>query len=372
MLFIEESLQHNTEEVPPFIKLSDVRKFYQTCLQDLNAEFISVNATRLKTSILELNENLEATPGKKEVLISFKDDLAEALRYTREHSAYQNAAHLIKAASIIKKDMLDMHQDFTGSFSANCQRNSLPQTLLSMLLILTGFNRNVGDVEPPESFKPALSLAQLIQFNSAQNRNKSRYHRYSSEKETPLSIYNALLVHAETRSRVLIDKLHDLGLCISYHRMLSLSTSLGNSIFSQFKCKIFDGPAIANILPPVSNCKTFSQYAREVFVPYLKSQARSLQRIDLVFDRYFKKSLKSGTRSKRSTGVRRKVTENGMLPNNWRSFLRCSENKKELFIFLSQEVIKEMQGDILCIATAEENVICNQEIDIDAIASCNI
>ena len=138
------------------------------------------------------------------------------------------------------------------------------------------------------------------------------------------------------------------------------------------ECKIFDGPAIANILPPVSNCKTFSQYAREVFVPYLKSQARSLQRIDLVFDRYFKNSLKSGTRSKRGTGVRRKVTENGMLPNNWRSFLRCSENKEELSIFLSQEFIKEMQGDILCIATAEENVICNQEIDIDAIAPCNI
>ena len=36
ILFIEEARQHNTEEVAPFIKLSDVRKFYQTCLKDLN------------------------------------------------------------------------------------------------------------------------------------------------------------------------------------------------------------------------------------------------------------------------------------------------------------------------------------------------
>ena len=34
---------------------------------------------------------------------------------------------------------------------------------------------------------------------------------------------------------MLIDKLHDLGLCISYHRRLSLSTSLGNSVCSQFE-----------------------------------------------------------------------------------------------------------------------------------------
>ena len=103
MLFIEESLHNITQRklllLSSFLMFENFTKHVSKTLM----LSLLVNATRLKTSILELNENLEATPGKKEVLVSFMDDLAEALRYTREHSAYQNAAHLIKAASIIKK-----------------------------------------------------------------------------------------------------------------------------------------------------------------------------------------------------------------------------------------------------------------------------
>ena len=92
--------------------------------------------------------------------------------------------------------------------------------------------------------------------------------------------------------------------------------------------KIFDGPALVNMLSPESNCKSFTQYAREVFVPYLKYDTKSVQRLDLVFDRYFKDGLKVGTRSNCGIGVRREVTENGMLPSNWKTFLRCSEERK--------------------------------------------
>ena len=76
-----------------------------------------------------------------------------------------------------------------------------------------------------------------------------------------------------------------------------------------------------------------------MFIPYLKFHTKSVQRLDLVFDRYLEDSLKTGTYSNRGTGVRRKVTENGILPSNWKTFLRCSENKKELFPFLSKNTI---------------------------------
>ena len=104
----------------------------------LNAENTNVNSTRLKERIMNLNESLQATSGKKEVFISYKDDLAEALRYTREHSTDTNAAYLGKAATIIRKEMLQMTQDFNGIFGENCQLNSVPQSLLSMLYMLTG------------------------------------------------------------------------------------------------------------------------------------------------------------------------------------------------------------------------------------------
>ena len=85
----------------------------------------TVNSTRLKETLLILNKNLEATSGKKEVYISFTNDLAGALEYTREHSTDRNAAHLSKAANIIRKDMLEITQDFNGNLAENCQLNSV-------------------------------------------------------------------------------------------------------------------------------------------------------------------------------------------------------------------------------------------------------
>lgn len=93
MSYIEETLQENYAEVAPFIKLSSVKQYYQSCLMDLNAENTIVSSTRLKVKILNPNKSLQATSGKK-VFISYKDDLAEALQYTREHSLDANAAFI--------------------------------------------------------------------------------------------------------------------------------------------------------------------------------------------------------------------------------------------------------------------------------------
>ena len=41
-----------------------------------------------------------------------------------------------------------------------------------------------------------------------------------------------------------------------------------------------------------------------MFIPYLKFHTKSVQQLDLVFDRYLEDSLKTGTRSNRGTGVR--------------------------------------------------------------------
>ena len=112
--------------------------------------------------------------------------------------------------------------------------------------MLTGSAQNEGGDELV-ILKPKLSIAQLIQFNSAQKETNSTSHRYSSEKDTPLSIYTARFSCALTRSHILIDKLHDHGLCISYHRMLTLSTSIGNTVCSQFERDNIVSPSILRL-----------------------------------------------------------------------------------------------------------------------------
>ena len=74
MMYIEDRLQSCEDEVAPFVKLSEVRKFYCHCLEQQGAVFKTVNATRLKEDILKLNSNLETNFHEKEIYISYKDD----------------------------------------------------------------------------------------------------------------------------------------------------------------------------------------------------------------------------------------------------------------------------------------------------------
>jgi len=50
-----------------------------------------------------------------------------------------------------------------------------------------------------------------------------------------LPLYVSLALHAATRKRSLIDKLFALGICVSYDRVLSVTTALANGIIHQFE-----------------------------------------------------------------------------------------------------------------------------------------
>ena len=137
MSFIEYSLQ-SSDEVAPFVTFSVIRKFYCHCLQKLKEPIDSVNATRMKVNLLKLNPNLEAASRKKQVFISFKDDLATALEYSQEHSLQNNATHLSRAAHIIRNEIFEKHWHFTGSFTDTCQNESVLALFLSLIHVITG------------------------------------------------------------------------------------------------------------------------------------------------------------------------------------------------------------------------------------------
>ncbi|CAC5411783.1 unnamed protein product [Mytilus coruscus] len=56
---------------------------------------------------------------------------------------------------------------------------------------------------------------------------------------------------------------------------------------------------------------------------------------------YIDNSLKAATRSKRGKGIRRRVQGQNKIPQNWQSFLRDDNNRKELFSFLSQHLAQQ-------------------------------
>ncbi|KAH3846278.1 hypothetical protein DPMN_088577 [Dreissena polymorpha] len=81
----------------------------------------------------------------------------------------------------------------------------------------------------------SIAISQLIVFNSLKSSGTDAFRRHSKDRETPLPIYLALKVHGETRKRTLIDTLYDNGLCISYDRLLSISTGVANSICAKYE-----------------------------------------------------------------------------------------------------------------------------------------
>ena len=132
---------------------------------------------------------------------------------------------------------------------------------------------------------------------------------------------------------------------------------------------IIDGAALINANSPGAT-KTFDDYAAEVIVPHIESYARKYPRVDVVFDIYRQDSLKGETRQKRGTGVRRKVSGNTRPPKSWNNFLRCDENKTELFEFLADKIILA-QTNAQIIVTKGDDIVCNLEIDRDLLAPCN-
>lgn len=61
-----------------------------------------------------------------------------------------------------------------------------------------------------------------------------RREGHTRKRETPLPMYVGLSVHAKTHSRDLVEKLHNFGLCISYDRVLSISTNLRNVVCDHY------------------------------------------------------------------------------------------------------------------------------------------
>jgi hypothetical protein len=94
-----------------------------------------------------------------------------------------------------------------------------------------------------------------------------------------------------------------------------------------------------------------------------------VKRVDIVWDHYFPHSLKNSTRENRGEGIRRKVTDTGLLPKNWMTFLRCSENKKELFPYLTKVATQTISH--LLLSTSDKDVCCSKTLDMQGLSPCD-
>lgn len=141
---------------------------------------------------------------------------------------------------------------------------------------------------------------------------------------------------------------------------------------------IFDGAALVHAIPPKTS-RTFGEYCDSEFKNRIFNDAERfhVNRIHISWDTYSKACLKKVVRNKRGVGLRRQVTQGNMLPKNWNDFLRCDQNKTELFKLLGEHalsnfdrthVITEIDGIIRAARPDEssiDGVKCKQQEEAD-------
>eukprot|EP00112_Aurelia_sp_Birch-Aquarium-sp1_P007906 Seg1863.1 transcript_id=Seg1863.1/GoldUCD/mRNA.D3Y31 product="hypothetical protein" protein_id=Seg1863.1/GoldUCD/D3Y31 len=134
---------------------------------------------------------------------------------------------------------------------------------------------------------------------------------------------------------------------------------------------VLDGAALINGLKPESNT-TFEDYAAKIVLPRLTKLSANALRIDVVFDVYLERSLKNSARVHRGQGSRRRVKSNLQVPTDWKSFLRHSDNKTELFSYLAQFIHENLRPEgKTVIVTKGENALCWPPRDTSLINPCN-
>ena len=129
----------------------------------------------------------------------------------------------------------------------------------------------------------------------------------------------------------------------------------------QVSAVLIDGATLVHTLKP-RQAQTFQEYSDSVFVPYVLMCLSTADRVDIVWDCYRDNSLKSSVRKKRGSGIRRRVKGDVALPRNWPEFLRNSQNKEELFHFLSENLKLIKEDGKLVIATQGADFVTSGNI----------
>ena len=224
------------EDVAPVFKLTDLACMYKTRLEQLGADVEGrIHTSRLKERLLSVLPDLQAHSQGKCIILTFDGDIGSALR--KAYNIDDDAMHLARAAQIVRKEMFEKNYVFDGSFKASCEQDVIPPSLMALVrMILDGPNIRHQSEVAATTTRAALSISQLLMFNSVKYGRcvDSSYDRHNRDRETPLTLYVALKIHAVTRKRMLVDALFNLGMCVSYSRLLQLTSDLGNGVCDQF------------------------------------------------------------------------------------------------------------------------------------------
>ena len=179
---------------------------------------------------------------------------------------------LVKAMRKVVGPLRKMIFDHTStseeiSFSETSQIDSVPAPLLTLMNMLIGSKH----IDTSKCSQVSLTAAQLIQSNAHSLTISSEGNiRFDQRRETPLKQYITMKIYTSTGSRILIDSLYKLGLCVSYYRLLDITKDIYDGVRKSYmKYKIFSPNILETGLFTVTAKDNVDKNARSNFVTSL-------------------------------------------------------------------------------------------------------
>lgn len=218
-----------------YFKFSALHQLYEERVRYLGVEK-ETNRTQFKEKVLAyFPQAQEQSDGKHKILV-FNQGMQQIMKQVMACDYEGDALLLAKAAKIVRKDIVHYNGfKFDGRFDSGCQQDSVPSTLKTLVSMLL----NGADLKDQDSIdsQANLTISQTILFNFKKRASSSVKSRHSLDREPPLPLYIGMKIHTETRSKKIITQLHNLGLSVSYDRVLQLESQLATAVCENFQDK---------------------------------------------------------------------------------------------------------------------------------------
>lgn len=143
---------------------------------------------------------------------------------------------IYEAAKVIRNDILKHRNwNFDGDFS-NFEIPSSLSVLLKWIVI--GPQTEIGSNLKKKTLDTRISCISQIIMRATKSKRQVNYNSSTNTNfrdivETPFSVGVGLHLHKETRNKKVINFLSDLGLSISYNRVLKIENGLANAIIEK-------------------------------------------------------------------------------------------------------------------------------------------
>ena len=163
-----------------------------------------------------------------------------------------DARCLARAAHIVRREVLDVKNSFNGQFQEGCQKHSVPPSLLTLLgMIMKGQTTKCDHSE-----NQTCCQSHSLWFIARQRSEATGATHHRKSRECPLSIYTALKLHGATRDKALIDSFYNLGICISYDKLMSFQP--------RYRTVFWNVLSVTELFVHLSYGKTYLQVRRSI------------------------------------------------------------------------------------------------------------